>query len=142
MEQTVNIYGVTLDDLDDQWPLLLPHLSRALEYDGDNSATDVYDLVDNRDAQLWGIDIGYETVGVAVTFIQSTTKRDVLTIWLVGGRRMPDWVYALEDVTTRYAAAQGCDEVQMIGRRGWIKYLSRAGWGESSTIFTKRLANG
>ncbi len=94
-------------------------------------------------AQLWVI--GYRGGGepptieaVAVTCINTfETGRKVLDVVLVGGQGAKDWIIIQEPIA-QWAAHNGCDEMQTIGRRGWERTLGEA-WSEQARVFIRPL---
>lgn len=61
----------------------------------------------------------------------------VLSLWLVGGEL--DDVLAHESDLAEWAAAVGCDALELVGRRGWEKVLQPMGYSSGSVVLTRRL---
>jgi hypothetical protein len=95
----------------------------------------------NWKAQLWisgysggGEPTTLDSIAVTQISIFSTGLR-VLEVALVAGRDAHSWLQ-YEDRFVDWAAKQGCTRMQMIGRRGWAKVLSRP-WRESARMFER-----
>lgn len=59
-----------------------------------------------------------------------------LNFWLAGGERVHEWTPADIGFFERYAAAEGCDRMRIIGRRGWLRALP-GHWYEVGTVGPK-----
>ena len=71
--------------------------------------------------QLWALitaDGEPEVVAVLVTEIIDYPRRRVLDLALMAGDRMELWIDSLP-VLERWAVANGVDQVQVHGRKGW-----------------------
>lgn len=56
------------------------------------------------------------------------TVERIAEVILVGGRDCDRWLAELDNVIGACASAAGATELRAIGRRGWLKKLSRLGW--------------
>lgn len=83
--------------------------------------------------QLWVV------IGKAafVSKIDECPNKKVCTVILGGGRDAKEWIRSFADHMTLWSKSMGCDELRIVGRRGWKHYLEDA--TELGTIFAKRL---
>jgi hypothetical protein len=75
-----------------------------------------------------------------VTKIDECPNKKVCTVILGGGRHAHQWCRLAADHITLWAQSMGCNEVRIVGRRGWKHYLEDA--TELGVIFAKRLNHG
>ena len=87
--------------------------------------------------QVWSV--GTKTEVKAVLFTQLAlypAHRVLQGIWMCGEGAL-EGLDILDGVATRFARIQGCDEIQIHGRRGWKPLVSKLGYVEDYTVFTK-----
>lgn len=119
------------------WPIAKEYLSKSIEMShGAFDADDVYKMIENRDAQLWGIHEG-ELKAVAVTMIMNYPKQKRLRLFLLGGDDMSQWEQLVSDTFDAYALEQGCAGVELLGRRGWARNLKQFGYDEYEVTMIK-----
>lgn len=78
----------------------------------------------------------------AVGILESVTypsSKKVLGIICLGGTKMEDWVEAIDEAIGSIAEEQGCHEVRIVGRPGWVKALKKLGWESTHVILSKRI---
>jgi hypothetical protein len=95
-----------------------------------HSFVDVVDGVMSGHMQLWSGENG-----CAVTELVVYPNKKVLHVFLAGGK--------LEQITdmhadaVKWAKAQGCEGMTIVGRKGWKKVLGNEGWEEQHTVLGK-----
>ena len=92
----------------------------------------------NGDYTLWvAIDEESKDVVAAMTTEFAYYPRDkVCRVVTLAGERMKEWIGNL-DMVEDWAKEQGCNYLDMYGRRGWIKVLPD--WKEDSVLLRKKL---
>ena len=92
----------------------------------------------NGDYTLWvAIDEESKDVVAAMTTEFAYYPRDkVCRVVTLAGERMKEWIGNL-DMVEDWAKEQGCNYLDMYGRRGWIKVLQD--WKEDSVLLRKKL---
>jgi len=92
----------------------------------------------NGDYTLWvAIDEESKDVVAAMTTEFAYYPRDkVCRVVTLAGERMKEWIGNL-DMVEDWAKEQGCNYLDMYGRRGWIKVLPN--WKEDSVLLRKKL---
>lgn len=92
----------------------------------------------NGDYTLWvAIDEQTKKVVAAMTTEFAYYPRDkVCRVVTLAGERMREWIGNL-DMVEDWAKKQGCNYLDMYGRRGWIKVLPD--WKEDSVLLRKKL---
>lgn len=129
---------VKVEDVDLVWHVVKPMLQRAIEYnDGDFDTSFVLGRLMDGTMQLF---IGYDTKDIiyaAVTEILPYQKRKALRIVLMGGKNINSWVDT--KIFEKFSRSQGCDRIEIVGRKGWIKKLEKRGYKQTHYIVTKEV---
>jgi hypothetical protein len=116
-----------------QWERCAPFIDRAVERaDGAFDLEYVKTKVFTNQAQLWP---GQNS---AVVTRLETHPSGLLTclLWLAGGDDLSE-LKALEKAISAWAKAMGCERMEIIGRRGWLKALDD--YREGSTVLVRNL---
>lgn len=116
------ITGITAPHVPEVWPQVVGLISAACETSrGKFDAADIYQMLVNRDAQLWLVkesDVG----GVIVTQIVNYPHRKVCWIRICTGHGREECFHHLKDIEA-WAKEQGCGAMELIARPGWKKVL-------------------
>lgn len=129
---------VRVDDIDLVWPVVLPMLQRAIDLnDGDFDGNHVYERLLEDTMQLF---VGYNTddiIYAAVTELIPYQHNKALRIVLMGGKQIDSWV----DTKTfeKFGRLEGCNRIEIVGRKGWVKKLISRGYKQTHYIVTKEL---
>jgi len=129
---------VKVDDIDLVWPVVLPMLQRAIDLnDGDFDGNHVFERLMEDTMQLF---IGYNTddiIYAAVTELIPYQHNKALRIVLMGGKQINSWV----DTKTfeKFGRLEGCNRIEIVGRKGWVKKLISRGYKQTHYIVTKEL---
>ena len=129
---------VKVGDIDLVWPVVLPMLQRAIDLnDGDFDGNHVYERLMEDTMQLF---VGYNTddiIYAAVTELIPYQYNKALRIVLMGGKQINSWV----DTKTfeKFGKLEGCNRLEIVGRKGWVKKLISRGYKQTHYIVTKEL---
>jgi hypothetical protein len=85
---------------------------------------------------LWIAWDGTRIAAAAVTELQLTMRRKVCVILACGGRDMPRWLPLIAGIE-KYALAESCAAVRIIGRKGWARVLPQ--YREHRVILERKL---
>jgi hypothetical protein len=110
------------------WPALWPLLQAAYDRWSDDRA-DLLGGLAKLDYQLWAVFDGARPVAAIVTRLWTHTDtgaRDC-RLWLVGGRRMPEWLPDFISKLVPWARSEGCTRLTAAGRRGWWPFVASYG---------------
>jgi hypothetical protein len=137
----MNLKRMSGDTLARRWSEIVPQVEEALMH-GSGTVTSYGLFIQclGAAAQCWvdENDDG-DILGVAITrFEQSEATK----IFAIVTTTHPDWFSEGPDVLgffERFAEAEGCEKVNIYGRRGWQRVLSKHGYHEPYTILTKDL---
>lgn len=114
-------------DFEMAWSNSVALLDKAIAFsDGKETLENIKRQVERRDMQFWVVvDFSkppFEILAAFVTRIECHPKKKVLSIPYLGGKEAERWldnIAIIED----FARSNGCESVEVIGRRGWIKKL-------------------
>jgi hypothetical protein len=137
----MNLKRMSGDTLARRWSEIVPQVEEALLH-GSGTVTSYGLFIQclGGAAQCWldESDSG-DILGVAITrFEQSEATK----IFAIVTTTHPDWFSEGPDVLgffERFAESEGCEKVNIYGRRGWQRVLSKHGYCEPYTILTKDL---
>lgn len=129
---------VQVSDLDLVWPVVQPMLQRAIDYNGGDFDSDyiIHSLVQDT-MQLF---VGYnekDIIYAAVTEILVYQNKKALRIVLMAGKDMDSWVDT--KLFEKFGKLEGCDRIEIVGRKGWVKKLLSKGYKQTHYIVTKEL---
>lgn len=109
------------------WPHVLPLLDKAIEF-GWNTADEVFGLIESAQAQCWLAVEGNRLIGVWVTKVEQSARGRFCLVWLAGGEQVNKWMPMVQEYTEPWAKENGCSEMQIVGRKGWVKKLPDYKW--------------
>lgn len=115
----------------DVWHEAAPQLQRALDRTKERTLHDVLVQLVTGNAQLWRV---YEAW--AVTEIQIFPRKRAALLSLMGGTFNQDHVREMRDMLYKWAKHYRCDEIRIVGRRGWLKFLPEC---HETTVLTCQL---
>jgi hypothetical protein len=129
---------VQVKDIDLVWHVVQPMLQPAIDLnEGDFDADHVYENLHKETMQLF---LGYNTEDIiyaAITEICPYQHNRALRIVLMGGTNINSWVDT--DIFENFGKLQGCNRIEIVGRKGWIKKLQSRGYKQTHFIVTKEL---
>lgn len=121
----MRVEGVVREYIPMFWPLVEDYFARV-EQD-DFSLEELRELAISRKAQLWLFCDGMQVIGAMLTEIIVFPRKKVLRPIIADGAKGLRCAKATRDVVFEWAKAQGCVEVEVIGRPGWEWIFHRAG---------------
>jgi len=117
------------------WPDVNGFILKALKYsDGKYNLSDIKEGIESGRMQLF-IAVDNFPIAAAVTEITDFPQKRVLSITLVGGERMEEWLHLMNQLEA-WAKDAGCEQIELFGRPGWEKVL---GWDKTYTALKKDL---
>lgn len=120
------------------WSIAKQYLEPSIKLSrGAFDAEDIYNLIIDKKAQLWGVHDG-DLKAVIVTEIIIYPKVKRLRLFLLGGHEMCNWEDMVSDTFDRFAKENGCDGIELLGRQGWVKNLKQYGYEQFDTAMLKK----
>lgn len=131
------VHILDLGNIQTYWPQIvgllksLPHTWRIYTVDS------LHNRILAGDIQVWVV--GKEDIRqVVFTQIANYPATRILEIiWGAGTGFIEEAIPALDATLERFAALQECDEIAIIGRRGWVKPLRKLGFSETSVVLSR-----
>jgi hypothetical protein len=122
------------DRMEDHWRRCRRYIEDALEYaGGSHTIEDVWQSIQEGKAQFFPLD-----KSAIVTEIVDYPQKAVCRIWLAGGDL--DELMQAEVALSAWAKTQGCDGMEIIGRRGWSRQLKD--YRQSAVVLMKDFKDG
>lgn len=119
---SANLYGLTVEMVDEWWPHVSSFLQKAVDRSDDKYDIDsIYQKIMSKDMQLW-VAVTDKILAVGVTATHVYPLKKVCVMCFLGGEDLPVWkdtIHVLEDVAREW----GCDYLEIKGRKGWAKVL-------------------
>ena len=112
------------------WREAEPALKAACDHAGERTTHDVLLALLSGHAQLWRV----HNRAWAVSEIVNYPRKKVANLTLVAGSGAPQWAHELQDAIVQWAKHYQADEVRVVGRRGWLRWLPPH--AETSTVIT------
>lgn len=100
------------------WQHAEPDIAAALAVTREQTPHDMLVKLVTGNAQLWRVYGGW-----AVTEIQNFPRKRVALLTAFGGVFDKDHVREMRDMLYQWARHYQADEIRIVGRRGWLKFL-------------------
>lgn len=106
------------------WPTISKEFERAREHgQGESTMEDYLQKILNYNAQCWVfLDEHYNIVGASLTEIMHYSQHKTFHVILIAGVDFDQQSKEFHKMIT-FAKAQGCQAIEMWGRKGWTKVL-------------------
>lgn len=119
--------GLQAQEIQQYWDLLVPLLEKPLKKTGTIRYIHPEHALQKcmlREWQCWIAHNGERIQAAFITYITPhPTGWKTFTIDLAGGEDIDQWLPEVWDTFKEYARANGCDEVVLAGRKGWLRKL-------------------
>lgn len=120
------------------WPAAAPLIAAALSWSRDRWTLDSIKAdLDSGDKRLWVVFRGKEMISAYVTVNTDFPEARVCTILACGGTDAASWVEQVLTGVESAAIAEGCTQVEIIGRPGWRRLC--AGYDHAGDWLVKNL---
>jgi hypothetical protein len=103
---------------------------------------DIYFFLKDAEMQLWVVfdeENGKEIKAVVTTQLINYPQKRVCRIVTLGGEGMDEWVAQILEVLEEWSEEQGCDAMETVCRKGFVKKLKNFGYEQTYTIVGKEL---
>jgi len=119
----MNLVCVDPEKVEKIWPHVSMFLQSAyVRGSGDDDLESLKRDLDDKKALLWVVWDGNGIIAAAATKLIKTSTKIVCVIAACGGRDLVKWLPFIADLES-YAKAENCDEMRVMGRHGWQKFL-------------------
>lgn len=121
--------------LDQLHAILKPAIERSR---GRESFASILQEIDEGRSVLWTGFKGNKLMVAATGQVITYPHARVLRIPFLAGEGMTDILQNEQEVLD-FAVKQGCSSMELIGRPGWEKVLTKVGWEKSHIVMEKRI---
>lgn len=136
----IRLRQIPKDMLAEFWPVILKHVETGCAYSGGRFTPDaILAAGTTGEMQVFlAVRGDTEIVGVGVTCLSHyPTGLKVCDVLIVGGATAGLWA-DMQHPLTRWAKGEGCERIQMVGRKGWGKALPD--WKVVATMYEREIA--
>lgn len=131
--------GVPATQVDLVWTPVKHFIQAALDRtEGEMSIDDVYNALIDRDMQLWILLDEFHVIGALVTQILEFPNVKACRYVAMGGDVHGDFD-EITGMIEQWAATQGCQRMEIVGRPGWARALRDHGYRQAYSYVTKRI---
>ena len=137
----MNISIIFKDRAPELWPFAAPLLAKGvyLQESMLNMDTVIRHII-MGEWQLWLIDDGVDFLAALTTrIVKYETDKFRLEVLLAGGDDAAAWVPEFLEAVEAYAKQHLCDDVAIIGRKGWERMCKPHGYTHLTTTIRKQL---
>lgn len=121
------------------WPQIDEWVCSATDDTGNWwSPANVLDGIERGNLVTWVIADEDRLYGVVACEIETAPNHTIGVISLCAGDEMQQWLHLLPEIEN-WASENGCSEVQVRGRPGWVRRLKSYGYGERYIAVGKAL---
>lgn len=129
----MKILYVAPDNIGSVWPMFKEYAERVLPLTRKRRCATQFllDLMKNFE-MLWVV-VGDEgkVIGFCTSAVTKYDEIQMLQVRMLAGDFFSEWIDDMHDMLEKFARENGCDGLELIGRRGWVRKLERFGWRES-----------
>lgn len=137
-QSQVNLYGISVDILEDWWPHVTDHLQKAIDRaDGKWNLEGIYQKLLTKDMQLWVI-VSDKILAAGTTQVCVYPLKKVLIVSFLGGESFDLWkdkIHMIEQVGREW----GCDDIEIQGRKGWERAMKEFDYEPTYYVIRKHL---
>ena len=116
------------------WQQVAPLLQPALD-----NTYDIMDIEKGLQENRFQLFISWnnKVESAVVTEIAVYPRAKVLRYFLAGGTNLDNWLEKIQQVIEKFAKNNNCTQVEVAGRKGWVKKLK--GYKEKAVLLSKDL---
>jgi hypothetical protein len=122
------------------WPVIAEHVEAGCSFSGGRLTPEaILDAAEKSEMQVFlALRNETEIVGVGVTTLSVyPSGLKCCDVLIVGGASAGLWA-DMQHPLTRWAKGEGCQRIQMVGRKGWGKTLPD--WRVAATMYEREIA--
>jgi hypothetical protein len=121
------------------WPLIVEHLERVVALVSDETTIEhILERALSGEVLIIVISKGEAIVAALTADIRTyDTGLNALHIPHLGGEDFDEWRDQLDSVLYAIAKDFNCNQLRIVGRRGWVKALKDLGWEEQYVVLKK-----
>ena len=129
---------VAPDQMEAIWPAAAPLLERVVKQSGGRwHIEDYLKSILNKSRQLWIVYEGNIIYAAILTSIEDYPQKRVLNYQAVGGFEMESWYHDVSGILHQFAKDVGCEGIETICRKGFVKKHKEHGFKETHVLMYK-----
>lgn len=136
-KERCSVRGIPAEQILYVWEQVAPLIKRALDQGSNYTLDQILEGLIHKDMQLW-VYTGKKIHAALVTTIQNRGPIRWCLFLAAGGTRMSEWIHHLPSIES-WAREQGCHEMRIYGRMGWVRQLREEGYTAHWTKMSKQL---
>ncbi len=127
--------------IDVTWPVVEQHIQMAIQFSNDelNLGMMKQSLINGTMILLVVYRGGKIIASCTLEKRTFDSGKEVVHISTLGGSDMELWADKMDETIEALALEQGCNELYIIGRKGWDKYLKKRGYNHVHTVLCKKI---
>ena len=122
----------------DAWGWLAPAVAQS---SGRISVDDLRRGLYRGEYQLWVAFKDDAIDGAIITTITEYPNKRILTWLFIGGDHIEDWCDSMHKLVERFSRDMGCEGAEIVGRKGWVRFMKKYGWNEEYITVDKMFDN-
>ena len=133
------VYRVRPTYLDKVWPQVEPLFAKATARENGRLTTrNIYHWIETGEQQLWVITRQGRYLAAALVHVyRHPTGKRAATLHLLGGSGVREWAQAAFDSWVQACHLDGITEMNIVGRKGWLRYVGRFGFKPEAVILRR-----
>lgn len=137
----IEIACPSLEQINACWDEISPLIQRACDHSNGELSTDVILRCINEGSLMLVVVYEDKKLTAAVTFEQTNfeTGKRVMNIQVAAGDNVDAWFHQIEQLAESLAKRYQCDDIYIIGRKGWAKKMKHLGYSEVHTILHREV---
>lgn len=133
------LFGIPAERVPFLWDSVCPYVQVALDRtEGEIGLSDIHKMILDREMQLWITVEDKRITGALVTQIIEYPQTKACRYVTLGGDLHGDFS-KIDAVITEWATYNGCDRLELVGRRGWVRAMRDMGYNEVYSFVTKKV---
>jgi hypothetical protein len=125
-ERDVRFFDLTADEAMEHWEKLAPYLEMSFKYSA--GRMNIQAVKDNVEQGMSIVMVAYDYANKEVFAVLAAEginypERKVFSVGLCGGKDIDVWAPTVWAGLVRIAIEKGCDQIEIVGRRGWKKFI-------------------
>jgi hypothetical protein len=135
----MEIVYVAPENIGAAWQHFRDYAEQVIEMTGGRRTSTGFlmDLINGNEI-LWMIMEEDEAIGFCSMAFIHYDKAKILQVKMLSGDKFDEWKDPLNARLEVFAQENGCNGMELIGRRGWVRRLADLGWQERFTTMEKR----